>query len=157
MNSTTWQNYEEVAQYLLNKFAEHFNIGLVEGKQIIPDKKSGTIWRIDAKGMKDDEEGFLIIECRRYTTSRLNQESMAALAYKILNTEAQGGIIVSPLGLQTGAKKVAEASHIESVILDAESTTTEYIMKFLNRIFIGLSDPVESTDCLNIRITPGKR
>lgn len=76
---------------------------------------------------------------------------------KILNTGAQGGIIVSPLGLQTGAKKVAEASNIESVILDAESTTTEYIMNFLNRIFIGLSDPVESTDCLDIRITPVKR
>ena len=72
MSSTTWQCYEEVAQYLLNQFAEHFNLGRVEGKQKILGK-SGTEWEIDARGIKDNETGFLVIECRRHTNRRIDQ------------------------------------------------------------------------------------
>ena len=33
---TAWKSYEEVAQYLLNEFAAAFELGRVEGKQIVP-------------------------------------------------------------------------------------------------------------------------
>ena len=146
-----WKTYEEVALYLLNQFAEIFKLGKVEGKQIIPGQ-SGTNWEIDAKGIKVGGEGFVIIECRRYTTSRLNQESIAAIAYKIKDTGAEGGIVVSPLELQKGAKIIAEHEGIQHVILDPNSTTTDYILKFLNQIFIGVSDTVTLSDEAHIQI-----
>lgn len=151
MSNKPWQSYEEVAQYLLNQFAKHFQLGYVEGKQIVPGE-SGTEWEIDAIGVRDQEEAFLIVECRRYTKSRLNQESMAALSFRIQDTGAQGGLVVSPLELQSGAKKVAEFANIQHVTLDPKSTTSDYIMKFLNQIFVGVSDTVSVTDSVHIQV-----
>lgn len=82
----------------------------------------------------------MIVECRRYTTSRLPQESVGGLAYRIIDTGASGGILVTPLNLQSGAKKVAGHSNIQHVILGPNSTTTEYVLRFLNRTFIGVAD-----------------
>lgn len=146
-----WKSYEEVAQYLLNQFASHFGLGHVEGKQLIPGD-SGTTWEIDARGVKSDGEGFIIVECRRYTTSRLSQESIAGLAFRISDTGASGGIVVSPLELQSGAKLVAAHTGVQHVILDPQSTTTDYVMRFLNHVFLGFSDTVHMKDSLTIKI-----
>lgn len=151
MACRTWKSFEQVAQYLLNQFAEHFKLGRVEGKQIVPGE-SGTEWEIDAKGVRSDGEGFIVIECRRYTKSRLNQESMAALAFRIQDTGAQGGIVVSPLELQSGAKKVAAYSNVQHVTLDSKSTTSDYMMWFINQIFVGISDTVTVSDSVYIQI-----
>jgi hypothetical protein len=70
---------------------------------------------------------------RRYTQSRLNQEAVAAIAYRIHDTGAKGGIVVSPLDLQAGAKKLAEHERIISVRLSPDSTMTSYLLQFLNR------------------------
>ena len=150
MSSTKWQNYEEVARYLLNQFAKYFNLGHVEEKQLIPGK-SGTNWEIDAKGIRDNEGGFLIVECRRHKR-KITQGAMAGLAGRIEDTGAQGGIIVSPLGLQAGAKQFAEYKKIVQVTLDPESTTTEYIMGFLGRIFGRVTDTIDLNDDLTIQI-----
>jgi len=138
-NSKPWRSYEEVAEYLLNEFAVHFALGRVEGKQIVSGQ-SGATWEIDARGVMIEGEGFVIIECRRHTTSSLPQESIAGLAFRILDTGAAGGILVTPLDLQSGAKKVATHSNIVHVTLTPDSTTTEYVMRFLNRAFIGVAD-----------------
>jgi hypothetical protein len=103
--SHSWETYEEVATYLLNQFATKFGIERFEGKQNVEGKRSGTSYEIDAKGMGSDNEVFIIVECRRYTTSRQSQERLGGLAYRIIDTEASGGILVSPMGLQEGAKK----------------------------------------------------
>jgi len=152
MSNKAWKSYEEVAQHLLDRFAEHFNLGRVEGKQVVPGK-AGTEWEIDAKGVRDDGEAFLIVECRRYLKSRLNQESIAGLAFRIQDTGAQGGIVVSPLDLQSGAKKVAAFSNVQHVILDPTSTASDYMMKFLNQIFVGVSETVSMTDHVHIKVT----
>ncbi len=55
----------------------------MEGKQIIKGLRSGTNWEIDAKGVRDGLEAFLIVECKRYTTSRLDKELIGGLAYRI--------------------------------------------------------------------------
>jgi hypothetical protein len=47
--------------------------------------------------------------------------------------------LVTPLDLQRGAKKVAAHKNIKHVILDPDSTTTEYIMRFLNDTFLGVA------------------
>ena len=63
---TTWKTYEEVAAYLLNQFASEFGLERVEGKQLVPGQRSGTKYKIDAKGVVDGGEAFIIVECRRY-------------------------------------------------------------------------------------------
>jgi Restriction endonuclease len=145
-----WESYEEVSAYLIDQFAAEFGLERVEGKQTI--KGTVTSWVIDAKGVSEGEDVFFIVECRRYTTSRSNQEKIGALAYRISDTGAQGGIIVSPLGLQSGATKIAQAENIHSVILDKNSTRTEYILKFLNKVKVGkhLHGEITSTGKLTL-------
>ena len=132
-----WRTYEEVAQYLLNEFAGEFGLEKVEGKQKLKGIVSGTEYKIEAKGVAENEEKFIIVECRRYTTSKLDQDSISALAYRIKDTGAKGLIVVSPLGLQKGARKIAKAENIVSVILDKNSTTKDFILRFLKQIKVG--------------------
>lgn len=131
-----WQSYEEVATYLLNEFAEHFGLECVEGKQCVTGA-SGTDWELDAKGVSKNGEGFLIVECK-HRKGRLNQAILGSLAYSIQDTGAQGGIVVTPIDLQKGAKKVAAHENIQHAILGPSSTTTQYILHFLNKVFVGV-------------------
>jgi hypothetical protein len=147
-----WEKYEEVAAYLLDQFATEFGLDRVDGKQEIIGQRSGTTWEIDAKGVRQGNTGFMIVECRRYTTSRQNQERVGALAYRIIDVGAAGGIIVSPLGLQDGAEKVATAENIVSAQLDENSTRHEYVLRFLNKIMVGLADSVSFRDSLEVEL-----
>jgi hypothetical protein len=133
-----WSSYEEVATYLLNEFADKFGLERIEGKQLALGHRSGTTYEIDGKGFRQDGTGFVIVECRRYTTSKQNQEKVGALAYRIIDTGAKGGIVVSPLGLQEGANLIADREGIVNVLLNQDSTQREYVLQFLNNIMIGL-------------------
>ena len=80
-------------------------------------------------------------------------ESMtAALAFTIQDVGAEGGILVSPLGLQAGAKKVASKANIKEVVLTENSTTTSYMMQFLDQIHMGDEARLELTDHLLIEV-----
>jgi hypothetical protein len=140
--SKPWRTYEEVAAYLLNRFAREFGIDRVEGKQEITGHRSKTIWEIDAKGVRVADGGFMLVECRRYTTSRQSQEKIGALAYRIIDTGAFGAIVVSPLGLQEGAQKVAAAENIIEVLLDENSTPEHFVTHFLGKFRAGATMPM---------------
>jgi len=72
------------------------------------------------------------------------------LAYTIKDTRATGGIIVSPLGLQEGAAKIAQAENIINVIMNENSTRESYMLSFLNKVFIGLVEHVHATDTVDV-------
>ena len=133
-----WIQYEQVAAQILNDVAAHFGLKRVEGKQSIPGLRSGTEWEIEAKGLSDDNQAFVIIECRRYTTSKLKQEHLGAVAYRIIDTGAAGGIIVTPLGLQEGAEKVAVAENIIPVRLSLDATPEQFALEFLGNVIVRL-------------------
>ncbi|MCX6003787.1 MAG: hypothetical protein NTX46_05185 [Chloroflexi bacterium] len=138
-----WRGYEKAATDLLNHFASHFGLVRVEGKQMIRGLESGTWWEIEAKGVREGSHtGFVIIECRRYTKSKQNQEKLAALAYQIEDTGAVGGILVSPLGLQRGAAKIAAAKNIIEVKLNTDCTLEEFVMSFLGKLMAGIKETV---------------
>lgn len=145
MHEKQWQTYEDVAADLLNRLAEHFGVGRFEGKQIVCGD-SGTEWEIDAKGCADGSNRVIVVECKRYTKSGISQAITGALAWTIRDVGANGGIIVSPLGLQEGAKKVAAKANIIEVKLDQNSTTTDYILSFLDQIHVGRSETVRLTE-----------
>lgn len=152
MSDKQWKTYEEVATYLLNKFASHFGVGRVEGKQLVPGI-SGTEWEIDAKGCSDDGAHFIIVECKRYTKSGVSQAIAAGLAWSIQDSGASGGILVTPIGLQEGAKKVAAKAGIHEVLLKQDATTTDYVLEFLNQVCLGFSDTVNVSIAEKLTIT----
>lgn len=147
-----WKSYEEVAAYLLEQNADEFGLTSVEGKQKIHGHRSGACYEIDAKGIRAGNECFVIIECRRYITSKQNQENLGGLAYRIIDTGAVGGIIVSPLGIQEGAAKIAASEEILNVQLDANCTPSEFTMKFLNKLMIGIRDGAVFGDSCSIEV-----
>lgn len=128
--------YEAVATQILNELAIHFGLDRVEGKQSTPGRHSTTRWKIDAKGILKGDEAFVVIECRLYPKSKLTQEAVAAIAYRIMDTRAVGGITVTPLELQKGAKLIAANNRILSVQLNADATPQEFALKFLNKLFV---------------------
>lgn len=135
---TSWESYEEVARFLLGKWGDAIGLGLerVEGKQTLVGR-SGMLWTIDAKAVRTGGEAILVVECRRYTTSRLKPEAIGALAYRISDIGASGGIVVTPIGVQRGGHLIANAENIHVVQLDADSATTGYLMRFLGNVIIG--------------------
>lgn len=149
-----WKNYEDVSRHLLEQFADHFGLGRVEGKQLVSGA-SGTEWELDAKAVRADTGSIVIVECRRHTGSRLSQENVGGLAFRISDVGADGAILVSPLELQRGAKLVADSANIQHVILRPDSTTTDYLMKHLDRVFVGVSDTlvVRLSETVHIQIT----
>src|SRR5690606_1223250 len=148
---TYWKSYEQVARHLLDQVAGRFGLREVQGKQTVPGSDGGS-WEIDAKGILENGEGFVIVECRRYTKSRVCQEEMGGLAYRIRDTGAAGGIIVSPLELQAGAKRIASREGIAHVRLAAESTTVDYMFQFLKNLFVGMASPVALSDSLDATV-----
>jgi hypothetical protein len=148
MTTKKWKSYQEVSTYLLNQFAEKFGLGRFEEKQIIPGDSS-TEWEIDVKGYSADGSHFVVVECKRYTKNRVSQAITSSLAWVIQDTGATGGILVSPLGLQKGAQKVAAKAGICEVRLDKDSTTTDYVLRFLNQVCLGFSDTTILSDKMN--------
>jgi hypothetical protein len=151
--STTWETYEEVARYLLEKMGDTLGLGLesVAGKQKLVGE-SGAEWEIDGKGVTADAGAIVAIECRRYTTSKLKQKDMAALAWTISDVGASGGIVVTPIGVRGGGQIVAKSASIEVVHLDADASTTDYVLKFLEKVVAGRSAKLSGTGTLTVKV-----
>ena len=151
MEEKRWKTYEEVAAFLLNRVAVHFGVGRFEGKQVVPGD-SGTDWELDARGVGEGDARIIVVECKRHTKSGISQAITGALAFTIQDVGAHGGILVSPLGLQAGAKKVAAHANIVEVTLTPESTTTDYVLRFLDQIHVGISESVQATDECSVEL-----
>lgn len=145
MTSPAWKSYEEVTQHLLNEFAEHFGLERVEGKQKLVGQRSGRKIEIDAKGVRFGDCGFLIVECKKYK-DRVDSEKLEALAYRIMDAGAEGGIIVSPVDVQSGAQKIASSENIMRVQLNADATIDSYLLRFLNQVMAGIHQKIPFTE-----------
>lgn len=160
-----WESYEQVAAHLLGQFAYEFGVDFFQGKQDVAGNRSGTTWQIDAKGVRTADGGFMIVECKRWTKDKQSQETVGGLAYRIIDTGAIGGIVVSPLGLQEGGQKVASAENIFEVHLDENSTRNNFVIHFLNKFMVGSTlnlfisgcAPAEAADSTGQPLKPGDR
>lgn len=147
-----WRDYEEVAQYLLNEFADNFGLERVEEAQKIIGLRSGRKIAIDGKGVKKDNTGYLLVECKRYPRDRVEAEKLEALAYRIMDAGADGGIVVSPLGLQAGAEKIADSEKIISVRIAEGSTVHSYVLSFLHQVMVGVTDEINLNHKIDVEI-----
>lgn len=143
-NSQTWRNYEELARHVLLSFADMLGISEVEAKQRLAGA-SGTKWEIDAKGVMADGYGFLIIECKERDDARLKQDDIASLAFKVKDVGAHGAVIVTSIGLQEGAEKIAKYCDFKVVYLPKNQSFEQFVAHCGNRIFQKLSDRANET------------
>lgn len=150
----TWKNYEEVAAHVLKQVGKRFGLADVEGKQSVPSRRPGAHWQIDAKGIQESDGALIIIECRCYNSSRLSQADVGEVAYRIYDTEAASGIIVSPHPLQRGAKLIAKDENIRHVQLDPSSTRDQWISKIEGVMTFGhtVTDHLSVMDTVHIEM-----
>lgn len=149
-----WSIYENAARKVLTDLRQVLEISAVEGKQSL-DGLSGTSWELDARAWCEGSYGFLVVEIRRHTTAGLKQEDLAAVAYRIQDVGGSGGIVVSPLPLQKGARLVAKSANVSHVVLSPESTTESYLAEFMGRRFLGASvtESIHATDSCDAQVT----
>jgi hypothetical protein len=122
-------------------FADMLGISEVEAKQRLIGA-DGEKWEIDARGVKVDEGGFFVVECRQRSTARLKKDDIAALAFKVNMVGAQGAVIVTSIGLQKGAEKVAKYQDFKMVFLPKEGTFEEFFARCGDRLFQKLTERV---------------
>lgn len=137
---------------MLNNLSDHIGITSVDGKQKLKGE-SGATWEIDARAWRNEGGGFLVVEVRRHTTARMSQEQIAAVAFRIDDLGAEGGITVSPLPLQKGASIVAASKNIAHVTLDPQSTPENYLAKYMGKVFHGVSITDTCTVCDKADVT----
>ncbi|KVQ75732.1 hypothetical protein WK07_20350 [Burkholderia multivorans] len=137
----TWKTYEQIAASVLDQCAAEFGLSRFEGKQVVVGK-SGTEWEVDARGWAEGNTVHFLVECKNYSKTAVTQAITGSLACTIQETDAAGGFLVSPRGLQSGAKKVAAAYNIHEIKLDPGSTTAAYFGEWLGKLRIGLSETV---------------
>ncbi|MBK1853093.1 MULTISPECIES: hypothetical protein [unclassified Marinobacter] len=156
MSQPVWKRYESASREILQHFASELGIISVDGEAVLPGS-SGTKWHVEGTATCLDEGGFLILECRRYTAKRLNQESLGGLAFRILDTGGAGAIIVTPLPLQQGAKLVAESQNIVPVEIAEWSTAQHYLARILGKTFHGFgyveAIQVSASSVVSIQLT----
>ena len=129
--------YEQVTRAILERCREELGFKEVQPKQRIPGK-SGTSPEIDAICYRAESDGMILVECRRHTTAKIDQEQVYALFGRIIDTGADGGLMVTPLGYQEGAQLVARAYKVSMATLNPEATDREYVLKIAEKLFIGL-------------------
>lgn len=103
------------------------NLGLEDWN--LRGKKSGCIWNVDGFGYDLSGERVLI-ECKHSSSRKIEQNELAAFAYIIKDVKAKTGIIVTTLGLQSGAKQIAKSENIGLVVLDYNSTDKNFKITF---------------------------
>lgn len=143
-NNASWRTYEEVAAYVLNQCASQFGLARFEGKQGIAGQ-SGTDWEVDARGWAEDGKTFVVVECKKHKGAKISQAIVGSLAFTIQDTGAAGGFLVSPHGLQAGAKKVAAAAKVEEIKLDPASTPDAFFGEWLGSLQAGFADTVTAS------------
>jgi hypothetical protein len=73
---------------------------------------------------------------------------MGALAYRITDVGAEGGIVVTPIGVQEGGEIVAKSAGIEVIHLNADATPTDFVIRFLEKVVHGASANLGATGTL---------
>jgi hypothetical protein len=91
----------------------------------------------------------------RMTQSLLSTVASTDFDWAFTHTGARGALIVTPLGLQEGANKVGQAANVVSVTLNADCTPTEFVMAFLDKVFLGVSDTCVVSDHVKVEVVRG--
>lgn len=131
-----WENYEQVAGQLLRDIKDRLSLSRIEPKQ----KRTGdaTDWEVDVVAYEAHTEKLILVECK-LLSYRVDQRTMGSFAYSIKDSGAKGGIFVTTIGFQTGARKIANKEKIAQIILRGDSDVDNYVAELMNHIVIKIT------------------
>ena len=144
--------YEWVTRRIFHDLREYLGIDRMSSDRTKHVGTSGAEWTVDASCYRIEDDTLVILECRRKTNSKVEQEEVGGLAYRFMDIGADMAYMVTPIGFQKGAQKVANANKINMVTLNADATDTEYILAVADQLFRGLrvSEYGVGTDSVNV-------
>ena len=128
--------YEHVTRFIFNSLREQFGYESVEGNTHLHGKISEGLRQIDVTVYKGDKQ--IIVECKRHKT-KVDIKTMGEFVFMIEDVGADGGIIVSAAGFSKRAEKIAKSKKIKTAILNLDATEDDYILKFGEHLWRGIS------------------
>jgi hypothetical protein len=134
-----WETYEDVARQLINDIKSYLGLSMVNPDKKKFPKKDGGRCEIDVSAYNMSDGKLVLVECRK-ENRRLIQEEVHGFAYRIQQTNAMRGIIVTTIGLQEGGVIAANGAKIQTIKLDPSSTLDNYIAQFIGFLAIKLTD-----------------
>jgi hypothetical protein len=148
------ERYEQVTRAILERCREQLGYKEVCPKGKIPGE-TGTEWEIDAICYRAESDGMILVECRRHTTSKIDQEQVGGLVFRIIDTGAEGGLMVTPLGFQAGAELVAKARQVNLATLNPDATEREYVLKIAGQLFLGVGSLISFRQLVQVKVITG--
>lgn len=135
--SSESDRFERVTRTILEQCRDAFGYTRVDPKGKLRGK-SGTEWEIDAIAFLPVSNDFVLIECRRRSSKKIEQGQVGELIFRVQDTGAASGLIVTTVGAQEGAKLVAKAHKIGLGTLNLEATERDYVLDVAGRLFHGI-------------------
>ncbi|MEH2402937.1 restriction endonuclease [Nostoc sp.] len=142
-----WETYEDVARQLIDDIKFHLGLSLVNEDKRKFKKNDGGECEVDVSAYDMSDEKLVLVECRK-KKEPLSQEEVHGFAYRIQQTNAKRGIIVTTIGLQQGARIAADGAKIALIRLDGNSAKQEYIAKITQQIFVKVTDTFNGISCV---------
>ena len=150
-----WEVFEGVVRSIISRHRDFFGLDTVEPGVTAVLGKSGYTWNIDVAATKSGSQRTVIFEVRRRMRN-VEPEEMAAIAYKIQDTDSEKGYVVTKLdrGPSIGADLIATFEQIEHIEVAEDSTPESYLMKSLKTWFVGVSDSMGpyATDSIRLLV-----
>lgn len=151
-----WETYEDVARQLIDDIKIYLGLSLVNEDKREFKKNDGGKCEIDISAYDLSDGKLVLVECRK-KKKRLSNEEIDGFAYRIQQTNAKRGIIVTPLGLQQGARIAADGAKISLIRLDENSNKENYIARITQQIFLKVTDQMNGFSCSSrseVRVHP---
>ena len=111
----------------------------------------GTTYEIDVIGYRKGNGRLVIFECRDYA-KKLNQEAVRGFAYRIQVTGAESGYIVTPVGLQSGAKLVADYERINVIRIPRGASPDNYVIQLMHGFLAKVTEKMPFQDEIKVEV-----
>lgn len=149
MTNPDWKNFEDVFRAILAMHMNFFELEKVEptSKPVPGHARKFKPWAIDVVGYRKGTKRLVLFEVKRRGRN-VEPEQAAGFAYRILDTEAEAGYIVTTMGrdLSSGAKEIADYEKIGHIQVEKDSTPDDYTMKIADNMFVGVTDTVKVSE-----------
>lgn len=130
MAAPNWKRFEDAARELIKLHQDFFGLASVEPTEAKVTGSSGYEWNIEIVAHQEHSFGLVLFECRQKRRNITPAEA-AELAYRVLDTGAERGYFITPIGkkLSSGATTIAAHEGIEQIQIADYSTTQNYMMQ----------------------------
>lgn len=135
----TWEKYEDVVRQVIDDIKSYLGLSIVNPDKKAFSKKDGGMCEIDVSAYDMGDGKLVLVECRN-KNKPLPQEEVHGFAYRIQQTNAKRGIIVTTIGFQEGARIAANGARIGLVRLEPNSTPDNYIAQLTQLLIIRVTD-----------------